>query len=136
MKINSNKPLPHLCNTFFDGELSDNTPYYFRNGRFNQNLVMPEWEALKKFAVPSKEETKEETEDVKESAPEVSKQANGSEDEPTKEQETAPEQPADEDDEADKEALEALKAQYSQMKSKNSTEGRALRAKIKELENK
>jgi len=136
MKINSNKPLPHLCKPLFSGELSDNAPYIFKAGGFRQCLVKPEWEALKKFAVPSKEETKEETEDVKESAPEVSKQVNGSEDEPAKEQETALEQPADEDDEADKEALEALKAQYSQMKSKNSTEGRALRAKIKELENK
>ena len=40
------------------------------------------------------------------------------------------------EDEADKEALEALKSQYSKMKSKNNAEGRALRAKIKELESK
>ncbi len=132
MKINSNKPLPHLCKPLFSGELSDNAPYIFKAGGFRQCLVKPEWEALKKFAAPvgapDKDADKNEEQTSAPLVPASSADTLGSEDKELEETNV--------EDEADKEALEALKSQYSKMKSKNNAEGRALRAKIKELESK
>lgn len=113
MKINSNTPLPHLCKPLFSGELSDSAPYEFRFGNYGQNLVKSEWEELKKFAVATPDSN---TEDTETQIPEETDQAT--------------------EEDADKEALEALKSQYSKMKSKNSKKGVELRSKIKELENK
>ena len=137
MKINSNKPLPHLCKPLFSGELSDNAPYIFQAGGFRQCLIKQEWEALKQFAAPVGAPDKD-VEETKETistplVPASSTDTLGSED---KAPETKTPEETSEEDEADKEALEALKSQYSKMKSKNNAEGRALRDKIKELESK
>lgn len=98
MKIEHNKPIPGLCGIFLSGELTEKEPYCFSCGGFVQYLTKPEWEALKKYAMPKLK-------------------ANDSEDKPPLT------------------GLELLKAKYAALEKKNSKEGVALRAEIKNLKN-
>ena len=111
IEIANKTNLPELLGNFTQGQISDGEPYQFVCGSFTQNLVKREWEALKSFAVNKADKEAKPAEKVKEEQPAG-----------------APDKAADE--------LAALKAEYEAYPSKNDKKGRAMRAKIKELEGK
>lgn len=113
IEIANKTNLPELLGNFTQGQISDGEPYQFVCGSFTQNLVKREWEALKAFAVNKAD---------KDAKPAKKVEEEQSADAPAK------------NNEADE--LAALKAEYEAYPSKNDKKGRAMRAKIKELEGK
>ena len=108
INIKSADFLPGLYKPFKEGQLTEEKPYQFINGGYEENLTKSGWDALKKFAVKP------------------AKNADADEDNGTADQggELPP----------DTQEIEQLKAEYEAYPSKNDKKGRAMRAKIKELE--
>ena len=59
INIKSTDFLPGLYKPFKEGQLTEEKPYQFINGGYEENLTKSGWDALKKFAVkPAKTQAK------------------------------------------------------------------------------
>lgn len=107
INIKSTDFLPGLYKPFKEGQLTEEKPYQFINGAYEENLTQPGWERLKKFAVGSAQ--KQAKDDKNGTADQGGELPSGN-----------PE-------------LAKLIAKYEAYPHKNDKEGRAMRAQIRKL---